>query len=476
MPDHPDQSHTFGGGVNDSILSPIVLAGLIVASLLIVVLPRRYVIVPFLLCTFLVPEGQQVYTLGVHFFVLRILILVGWARALRSLSSSKGSLFAGGFNLIDQAFLLCMLCQAICMVLQYMQSQALINQLGFLIDYLGGYFLLRYLIRNRDDTYTAIKCLAFIAVVLALFMVREQLTLQNAFGSLGGVQLVPDVREGKIRSQGVFQHALMAGCFAASLLPLFFLLWKTGKAKIVAVMGAIGCTVMTITSQSSTPLLAYVGGVLAICLWPVRKNMRAVRWGIVIVLLALAMVMKAPVWFVIAHIDLTGGSSGYHRAELIDQFVRHFSDWWLIGTKDAGTWGWDLWDAQNQYVNVGETGGLLAFGLFIAVISRCCSRIGNARKAASGKNRAEWFVWLVGAALFVHLVSFFGVNYFDQSKVNWFVLLAMISAITLPKPAAKAEPSAVLADEQAGDLIPAEAELLNIEQRGEGWPGLQEWA
>lgn len=427
MPEAPDQSHTFGGGITESALSPIVIVGLLIAILLMWTLPRKYVIVPFLCIAFLVPIGQQAYVFGVHWLVLRIVILAGWVRVVFSMFSGKSRIFAGGFNFIDLAFVISTLCQSVCMVLQYMQTQALINQVGFLIDFLGGYILLRFLVRDKKDFYIAIKSLAILAIVFAVFMVREQLTMQNAFALLGG-RAVPEVREGKIRSQGAFAHSLMAGCFAASLLPLFVLLWKTGKARFLAALGAIGCTAMTITSQSSTPLLGYVGGLVAICFWPLRKRMRTVRWALVIALLVLAMVMKAPVWFVIAHIDLTGGSSGYHRAELIDQFVRHFSDWWLIGTKDAGTWAYDLWDTQNQYVTVGESGGLLAFVFFILLVTRCCAQIGHSRKLASNA-KEEWFVWLVGAALFVNLVSFFGVNYFDQSKIIWFLLLAMIQVV-----------------------------------------------
>jgi phosphate starvation-inducible membrane PsiE len=426
----PDQSHFIGGGTTDSVLSPIVLVGMLIGILLMLLLPRRFVIVPFLLCIFLIPLGQQIYLGGVHWLVGRILVLAGLLKISISKVGSKGNFLPGGYNSIDRAFLWCTLAESICVVLQYMQSQALINQFGFLIDYLGAYFLLRALIQDKKDIYTAIKCMALLSVILAFFMVREQQTLHNAFGTLGGVQSVPDVREGKTRSQGVFQHALMAGTFAASLLPLFLLLGKNGKSKLIAFIGIAGCTVMTITSQSSTPLLAYVSGVLIVCLWPLRKRMQLVRRGIVGVLLGLAMVMKAPVWFVIAHIDLTGGSSGYHRAELIDTFIKHFSDWWLIGTKDIASWGFDMWDTQNQYVNVGETGGLVAFILFICMISRCFARIGDRRKAVEGRSSQVWFLWLLGAALFAHLVSFFGVNYFDQSKVNWFLLLAMISAAT----------------------------------------------
>src|SRR5260370_26043182 len=66
------------------------------------------------------------------------------------------------------------------------------------------------------------------------------------------------------------------------------------------------------------------------------------------------------------------------------------------------------------------------------MISRCFARIGGMRRAIEGRRGQVWFLWFLGAALFAHLVSFFGVNYFDQSKVNWFLLLAMISVATAP--------------------------------------------
>jgi hypothetical protein len=133
----------------------------------------------------------------------------------------------------------------------------------------------------------------------------------------------------------------------------------------------------------------------------------------------------------------------------------------MIGTKDAIDWGEDIWDAQNEYVSVGETGGLLAFIFFIAMISRVCARIGNARKLCEGHGR-EWFLWFLGAALFSNLVAFFGVNYFDQSKVSWFALLAMISAATAPiltkknfrqEPQPMAEPELAIAPGPASETF-----------------------
>lgn len=437
----------FGHGVADSILHPVVGAAMVVAILAILFLPRKYVIGPLLLVTFTVPFGQQLVVGGLHLFVFRILVLFGWIRLLQSKVSTEGSIFAGGINPIDRVFFWGVACQTAAVMLLYLQMAAVVNQFGLILDYLGGYFLLRFLLRDEEDVYRAIKFLALVALIVSIGMVIEQLKFRNIFGELGGVPLTPEVREGRIRSQGPFEHELLAGTFGATLVPLFCLLWKNGKAKIMALTGLAGATIMTVTSNSSTSLLAYAGGVFAICLWPVREKMRYVRWGIVFALVALQLVMKVPFWWVIGHVSLVGGSSSWHRAAIVDRFIMHFSDWWLIGTRATGSWGFDMWDSQNAFVSVGESGGLVAFVLFIMVISRSFGRLGKARKAIDGDKKQEWFMWLLGAALFSHIVGFFGVNYFDQTKFGWFLLLAMISAATAPLLQTSAVPKAQLQEQ-----------------------------
>lgn len=430
----PDHARVFGEGAASTVLSVPVLVAMLLAIILILALPRKYVFVPLLVMFFLVPPGNQVFVAGVHLFVYRMLILVGLLRMIGARTTQQGdSLVAGGFNAVDSAFLVCTCCQVFAVTLLFLNTDALINQTGFLLDCLGGYFLLRFLIRDDEDIYRAIKCFAFLTLVLAVGMLIEHSKQINVFGMfLGGMQTVPDVRDGAVRSQGTFAHELLAGAFGATLLPLFLLLWKNGKAKLIAAVGVAGTAIMTWTSNSSTSLLAWVAGIVAVCLWPARGKMRTIRWGIVVSLVLLQLVMKAPIWFVIAHIDLTGSSSSWHRAAIVDAFIRHFGDWWLLGVKDTGSWGWDMWDAQNQFVAVGETGGIIAFVFFIAMITRCFKRLGNARRAIEGESLQEWSFWFLGAALFAHVVGFFGVNYFDQTKFAWFALLAMISAATAP--------------------------------------------
>jgi hypothetical protein len=155
--------------------------------------------------------------------------------------------------------------------------------------------------------------------------------------------------------------------------------------------------------------------------------MRTVRWGIVVALLGLQMFMRAPVWFLIQRVELSG-TSGYHRAILVDNFVRHFGDWWLVGTQNMSTWDFETWDTSNEFVSQGETGGLLTFIFFLAIICRVFGRTGAARKAVEGKTKQEWFFWLLGVCMFANVLAFFGVSYWDQSQVGWLAFLALTTA------------------------------------------------
>jgi len=419
----------FGGGASDTVLHPLVLAVMLVAILLVLVLPRKRAVVPFLLSVFFVPLGQQVVFGSLHFFVLRIIILAGCCRLIASHYCSGDELFAGGFTALDKIFIGWAISRAMCFVLLYQETSALINQFGLLIDALGGYFVLRYLIRDIEDTGLTVKVLATVAFTLGLCMTYEHFGNHNLFGILGGVGEIPAVREGKIRCQGVFQHAIIAGVFGGTLVPMFLWLWKNQSRKLLAVMGIAGAVTMVLMSASSTPVLALLAGSIGLVLWPLRARMRSIRWGIVLSLVVLALVMKAPVWFVIAHVDLVGGSSGYQRALLVDQFIRHFSDWWLLGAPNNGDWGWDMWDVQNQFVAEGEVGGLMTFGLFIALVCNVFSRLGKTRQLMAGRYE-EWFIWTLGAVMFAHVAAFFGANYFDQIRIWWYAFLAIVAAVT----------------------------------------------
>jgi hypothetical protein len=418
----------FGGGSSASVLHPVVLVAMVVVLSLTLLLPRKYVLVPLLLGIILTPLGQNVYVGGVHLFVSRIFVIVGCVRAF--LSKPFGRLFPANFVILDKLFFTWAIYRAVAVVLVFSGTGAVVNQVGFLMDALGGYFLFRCLIQDEHDVERVIKVFAVIALVSAAEMIREQLTGQNLFGMLGGIRAAPDFREGKLRAQAAFAISIAAGTFGATTFPLFLWLWKRGVARIAAIAGAVSSSIMVFASASSTPIMAWLGAILAVCMWPVRKKMRLVRWGVVFTLIVLQVVMKAPVWFLISHIDIGGGSS-WERANLLDTCIRHFADWWLIGTRDNANWGWDMWDQCNQFVSEAENGGLVVLVCFIAMFVFCFKRIGVARKAVVGCRSREWQIWFLGVMMFAQILAYMGIDYFDQSKFVWYTLLAIIPAATM---------------------------------------------
>lgn len=413
------------GASGETFITPQAIGILFVAAVLIFVLPRRYVVVPLFITALLLPQRLSVVAFSFNFNAFRILLLIAWIRCL-----VRREFLPGRMNALDKVVLLWAVSNAVMFSILWGQMAAVTNRLGFLYTNVGAYFLLRSLIRDKADVIRAIKVLAVIVVIVAPFMLSEHITGHNGFSLLGAREL-SDVREGSIRAKGPFAHAIIAGTFGAMLLPLFVGLWWRGERnRLMLGLAIIASTVMTIAAASSTPVMAYGAGVLALLLWCARSRLRVFRWGIVMALVGLQLVMKAPVWFLIAHVGGAMGGTGWHRALLIDNFIRHFGEWWIIGTQNNANWGYYMWDVDNAYVAAGVGGGLITFVLFIAILVYAYKRIGVARNSAAKSPKDAHLIWAIGAALFANTVAFLGIFYFDQSILAWYALLAMASVTT----------------------------------------------
>jgi hypothetical protein len=287
----------FGGGAADTVMHPVVAIAMVAAIALMLWLPRKYAVVPFLLALFLLPAGQELHVGGVHLYVPRILIAFGVARLVRAKLGSGNRIFTNGWNDLDKIFTCWALLHVVVTTLYYGgNGAALIQRAGFIWDTLGGYYLLRYLIRDTEDIRRVAKTFALIVGVLGIALLYERFRGLNVFGYFGSIPVVSAFREGRIRAQGPFAHPILAGSFAATLLPFFVWLWYSRRTKLLAVVGVAGCTAMVFSSSSSTPLLSYMAVIAGVCFWPLRCRMRTVRWVFLILLVACSLAMKAPVW------------------------------------------------------------------------------------------------------------------------------------------------------------------------------------
>jgi len=417
-------NYYFGGGDDATSATPLAVLVLFAAIVLILVLPRKYAYVPFLVAGLLLPLHVVLLIGSLHFNATRILVITGWVRLLVC-----GNRFPGRLQTIDKVVLGSAFCSAVMYSLLWRDFGAVINRMGFLVTTMGTYFLLRFLVWGQKDVVRVIESLAVVVVVIAPCMAYEHSSAYNAFWLLGAPEIT-NLRDGQIRAQGPFGHPIVAGTVGAVLLPLFAWLFFHGRrTRLLAAAAVIASTLMVLASRSSTPVLTYAATVLALAMWPLRKSLRWVRWGVVTLLLLLQLSMSSPVWFVMNRASGVMGGSGWHRAMLVDNFVRHFFQWWLVGTRANPNWGWSMWDVDNAYVGAGLSGGLLSFVLFIAVLVYGFKVIGHARKRAEKYPREQGLIWVLGAALFANAVAFFGIVYFDQAVVAWYALLAMIAVV-----------------------------------------------
>jgi hypothetical protein len=429
----------FGGGVGQTILNPAVLLLVLLAGAIICTSNRGRAAVAFLVGAILIPTDQVLVLGPLHFPMLRLLALFGLIRILWAKFASKEDIFSGGMNGIDKAMVALTVFSALDGILLWRESGEVIYQLGNAYTAFGVYFLLRFLIRDQEDVRRVIRVLVVVTVVVALIMICEQVTGKNPlYAGLGGARasITGNVmeRDDHFRATGSFAHPILAGTFGGIMLPIFVGLWwkKEPGDRKYALAGILSALVLPFAASSSTALFGFMGGLLGLCFWPLRRLMRPIRWAILIVLVSLHLVMKAPVWHLISRVDLSGGSSSYHRFQLINQCILHFWDWMLVGTKDYGNWGWDMWDLSNQYVGIADTVGLIPLLSFLAIIVLGFRYLGNARKVADASvdKKQELFLWAFGASLFANVVAFFGIGYFDQTIVAWYAILSMICATT----------------------------------------------
>ena len=408
-------------------VNPVGLILLIFCIIGALALPREKAIYPFIIIGVLVTLGQRFSILDVNFLFIRVMILVYFFRIFIRRELGKVKL-----DKIDVYFILWVFIATIAFMWTWMQSAALINRLGFAYDSLGVFFIARTILKTPEEIIRATRLLVFLAVIISFFMILEQLSEYNWFSILGGVPEHPVIRAGRLRSQGPFPHAIPAGMFGAVMIPLAVNLFIRAKGMVAFYyfLAISACILIVITSFSTGPLFGFLGVILGLFSFYFKKYLRLIRWGTILMLIMLHIVMKAPVWALIDRVGIIGASTAYHRYAVLNNFIHRFSEWALTGVKSTNHWGFMMWDLTNEYVNQGVSGGLLTLILFIVIIWKCFKAIGEIEKKNARISVEERILnWCLGASLFGFALCFLGVNIMGQMNFVWHFLLAAIVSL-----------------------------------------------
>ncbi|MEI6166055.1 MAG: hypothetical protein WCS52_02570 [bacterium] len=411
-------------------MNPLAVIFTLLTGYYLLKLPRTWAPLPLLIGASYMTLGQSISIGPFHFYVIRILITLGSIRVI-----FREERLIGGWQNLDRMMILWCGCAVLSSFFHENFSAALINRLGFAYDALGLYFLLRIFIRDSENVKSLIKILLIVLVPIAIEMIMETVTGKSMFSFLGGVPVLSEVRDGHVRAQGPFGHSILAGTVGAVCLPLALLFWKDNRR--LSLLGLVTTGTMVLTSRSSGPIMTALMACLGLSLWKVRAHMRLIRWSAVLAVITLTFAMNAPVCYVLARIDLTGSSTGWHRAALIDSAFKHLDEWWLGGTDYTRHWmptgvGWsgDHTDMTNYYLKLGVLGGLPLMLLFIGVLASgftSLSRVFHSSDDLSSDR--QFLLWTLGAVLFGHVATMVSVSYFDQSIVFLYLILASIGSV-----------------------------------------------
>lgn len=407
--------------VNQNTLHPIGLAALALACLLMVLGPIRAIPLVLIGLAVYIPSAQRIVLGGADFAFLRVGVLVALARLI-----VQHRLFVFRFGWIDGLVLGGTLVKAALMPVVTGQMGTLVQQVGSSIDTLGMYMVARACIRSIDDIRTvAVRSLVVCLPVACIFAV-EAATGRNMLSVFGGIPMMTDVREGKLRCQGAFAHAILAGCYFVALLPLWLACWRPSPGgRWVAPVGLLLTMVVVLACASSTPAAAMIFVLGAFAAYPVWQHLRSVWIATLGVGTVLHFVMTHGIWHLIARIDLVGGSTGYHRYHLIEQALNHLGEWWLVGTLSTRHWGWGLQDVTNQYILEGVRGGVWAMCALVLSIVLALRACGFWLRRLPRQSPQHLMVYAIGASVFAQMTIFVAVSYFGQTIMIWYLTVGM---------------------------------------------------
>ena len=402
--------------VSQATINPITALLTVLLVGMSFVVPRRRLLLPVLLAACFIPADQRFMLADLDFPIVRVMVI---AVALRLWLFNE--LMPVKWNAFDKLFLAWMVVGTVAYIAHWGTTGAVIFKSGQWVEIGGLYWVFRQTIRSWADVRYASVVLAACAIAITPFVFYELAAGRNLFHVLGRVST--GMRDGEYRCQASFPHSIIMGLFWAVSMPMFVGFLKQRSHTILFGLATAASIFMIMATSSSTPImtLIVVGALVLAYKW--RHQTRMATWGLVAGLVALHVVMTAPVWHLISRVSVVSGSTGYHRYILIDRAIQHFTEWMLIGCRTTAHWGYGMTDVTNQYVVEGVHGGLATLILFLAMLYKS-ARIFLHKALQARDPKQPFLYWCLFVTVLAHAISFFGVSYFGQITFLWYLILA----------------------------------------------------
>lgn len=314
---------------------------------------------------------------------------------------------------------------------------ASIEQVGLLtMQTLGAYMIGRVLVRSETEMRFAYLAISGIFAVISLFLVYESFTGHKVLLQLTrmlGPTAAPvqnDPRFGFNRAQGVFEHPILLGMFAAGLLSITAYTLKESRNAIVRLCVPAALIVSAMTTLSSGALVS-LNVQFGLMLW--QRVMKAIksRWRILIGLVVCAYVAvdigsnRTPM-AVFADYASFNQQSSYNRVLIWRYGTAAVAKHPIIG---HGYETWDrpafMHDSMDNFWLVlafryGLVGMLLLLGAFVATIAML-GRVSGPTEYRDGLRRGAIF------SLVATMVGIFTVHLWNNAYVFLMFMLGSVA-------------------------------------------------
>lgn len=364
----------------------------------------------------------------VAFPVYRLIVLVGLIRLFKEF-------FNPGFKFdsTDYAVIIFTIWTQFAAVFHTTDGYGFISTSGYLFNATGAYFVIRLAIREQRDVVYIIKGLILLGMVSAVMMTVEKLTATNYLTGLSGLGHEVAIRDGKVRASGAFRSPILAGSVGATIAFLSASLGREhNKFRLIGVLSGI---VIVVCSASSSPILSLMLGTAVLFLYRYRAYSRYAFPVAIAAYILLDLVMKRPAYFIIAEVDLVGGSTGWHRARLVQAALENYGDWWLIGTTYTKHWMISTLvnndshiDITNYFIFWGVIGGIIPLLSLCYIVKSSISKIFRATEFEP-HSPTTFMRWAIIAAILANVATAFSVSFFDQSCLFFWLPIALATTL-----------------------------------------------
>ncbi len=405
--------------------------GAIILGVILVVvqltLPRKWAFAPLL---FAAAHTSQTEALG-DLTTVRLVLITGILRGL--VATPKLLIRRAPLDLPFLAFFL------VAIVSSFAHSADADNPLKFRLGFAGSilftYGYCKLLLPERD-LYKQIALVLVLALTpLAALLAIEQRTGKNLYSAVGAKREDTLNRAGRNRAMGPFGTPILAGTVGAVAFPLFLPLFRTRRT--VGLIGAASAVVIVGASASSGPIGTLAIGTFGAAVWKWRRHLRLGMVAGALLLSAYPILKGKGPWHVLTSIDLVGGSTGWHRAKLIDNAFLHFGEWWFAGTDYTAHWmpyrlpqNPNHCDLTNYFIHIGVIGGVPLLVCLLWIVYRSFKLLNNQSSSQAGDSDL-FQVWCSTCALAAFCISALTISYYDQVYVFFYLLISATQVIPI---------------------------------------------